>query len=61
MYKETKLLAGQNLRYTGKTFPGFNKDLPYVTFVAYHNTSQCVVSYNDVQVIVNTRGTIAVK
>lgn len=61
MYKELKLTAGQNLRYTGKTFPGFNKDLPYMTFVAYHNTSQCIVEYNQVQMIINTRRTIAVK
>jgi len=60
MQKEIKLLAGQNLRYTGRAFPGFIKELPYMTFIAYHNASQCVVDYNKARVIINTRRTTVI-
>jgi hypothetical protein len=60
IYKETKLVAGQNLRYTGKAFPGFVKELPYMTFISHHNLSQYLVKYNESQIIVNKRHAIAV-
>jgi len=60
MYKELQLSAGQNLRYTGKGFPGFVKGSPYMTFVSHHNASQYLVSYNEVHVVINRRYAIAV-
>jgi len=60
IYKEIKLLPGQHLRYVGKGFPGFIEGLPYMTFVSYHNSSQCLVNYNEIRVIVNRRFTIAI-
>jgi hypothetical protein len=59
IYKEIKLTAGQNLRYIGKGFPGFIKGLPYMTFVKNHNSSQYLVNYNEIRVIVNKRYAIA--
>jgi len=60
IYKEIKLLAGQNLRYIGKGFPGFVKGSPYMTFVAHHNSSQCIVNYNDIHVVINKRYVVAI-
>jgi len=60
MYKEIKLSPGQNIRYIGKGFPGFIKELPYMTFVSYHNSQHCLVNYNEIRVIVSSRFTIAV-
>jgi hypothetical protein len=54
-YKEIKLSAGQNLRYLGKGFPGFVKGLPYMTFISHHNTTQYLVNYSGIPVIVNKR------
>jgi len=44
--------SGQNLRYTGKAFPGFIKGLPYMVFVAPHSAYQILVSYNGHQLVV---------
>lgn len=60
LYKEVKLIAGQNLRYTGKGFPGFVNGLPYMTFVTHHNSTQYLVSYNNIRLIVNKRYLIAI-
>jgi hypothetical protein len=53
MKKEVKLKPGQNLRYTGKGFPGYVKGQPYMVFVAYHEIHEALVKYNDQTVIVN--------
>lgn len=60
IYKEIKLEAGQNLRYTGKGFPGFVKGLPYMRFMKHHNSSQYLVNYNEILLIVNSRHAIAI-
>lgn len=51
--KEIKLIAGQNIRYTGWAFPGFIKDQPYMQFVAYHNEHEAKVNYNGNIIIVS--------
>jgi hypothetical protein len=53
MRKDIKLVAGQNLRYVGKGFPGYIKGQPYMVFVAYHSVHEVLVKYNDADVIVN--------
>jgi hypothetical protein len=61
IYKEIKLLlAGQNLRYVGKGFPGFIKGLPYMTFISHHNAYQYLAIYNERRIIVNKRYAIAI-
>ena len=60
MYKEKELVEGQTLRYTGKGFPGFVEGLPYMTFIAQHNTYQYLVNYNESRIIVNKRYAIAI-
>ena len=60
MYKEKELVAGQTLRYTGKGFPGFVKGLPYMTFIANHNTYQYLVTYNESRIVVNKRYAIPI-
>ncbi|WP_207532457.1 hypothetical protein [Desertivirga arenae] len=51
--REKKLVPGQNLRYSGKGFPGFKKEQPYMVFVDYKGVHQLVVTYNDMEVVVN--------
>ena len=51
--KNIRLLPGQNLRYTGRFFPGFVKEQPYMIFIAIHNVYQLRVSYNGTEIIVD--------
>lgn len=51
--KNIKLSAGQNLRYTGKSFAGYVKGQPYMVFIAPHNVYQIVVNYNGATMIVD--------
>jgi len=50
--KNFRLLPGQNLRYTGRFFPGFIKGQPYMVFIALHNAYQILVTYNDIEIVV---------
>jgi hypothetical protein len=53
MRKNMQLLAGQNLRYTGKGFSGYVKGQPYMVFIASHNIYQILVSYNGINMVVD--------
>ena len=48
-----QLLAGQNLRYTGRGFPGYVKGQPYMVFIAGHSNYQILVEYNGANIIVD--------
>ena len=50
--KHFKLTTGQNLRYTGKLFPGFIKGLPYMVFISKYSSYQVMVNYNGLDTIV---------
>ena len=50
--KHLQLIMGQNLRYTGKIFPGFIKGLPYMVFVSNYSAYQVMVNYNGLDTIV---------
>lgn len=41
-----QLTAGQNIRYSGRTFPGYTTRQPYMVFIAYHGEHQADVNYN---------------
>jgi hypothetical protein len=59
--ENTKLTPGQNLRYSGKGFPGYVKGQPYMVFESYLNDQKIVVRYNDARILVNKRYTLLVK
>ena len=48
-----KLLAGQNLRNTGRGFAGYVKGQPYMIFKATHSAYQILVNYNGVDMVVD--------
>lgn len=58
--KKSPLLPGQNLRYTGRFFPGFIKEQPYMVFVATHSVYQYLVNYNGLEIVVEKYFTEAV-
>lgn len=60
MRKKNQLLPGQNLRYTGRFFPGFIKEQPYMVFVAAHSVFQYRVNYNGLELVVEKYFTEAV-
>jgi hypothetical protein len=51
--KNLQLLPGQNLRYTGRFFPGFVKGQPYMIYIGIHSVYQIRVSYNGIEIIVD--------
>lgn len=51
--KNLQVLPGQNLRYTGRFFPGFVKGLPYMVFIGSHSIYQIRVTYNGLEIIVD--------
>jgi len=59
--KNLQLLPGQNLRYTGRFFPGFVKEQPYMTFISNYSVYQIRVSYNGAEIIVDKYLTDIVK
>jgi len=60
MDKKIKLTVGQNLRYTGKIFPGYIKGLPYMTFIAYHSSAQSLVNYSGMRILISTCHAVAI-
>jgi hypothetical protein len=50
--RRRKLVAGQNLRYVGKAFPGFVTGQRYMTFLSYHTNLEIVVKYNDTEITI---------
>lgn len=45
-HKKIKLLASQNIRYSGRTFAGYTKSQPYMVFISYHSEHEAKVNYN---------------
>lgn len=58
--KKFKLVPGQNLRYTGRFFPGYIKGQPYMVFIAMHSFRQVRVNYNGEEMVVDTYFTDAI-
>jgi len=58
---EKELSPGQNLRYSGKGFPGYIEGQPYMVFERYADREKIIVRYNDTKVVVNKRYTLLVK
>lgn len=46
------MLAGENIRYVGKAFPGFVPGQRYMTFLSYKGNLEILVRYNDTEIIV---------
>jgi hypothetical protein len=61
MRKNLELLPGQNLRYTGRFFPGFIREQPYMVFIGLHNVYQILVNYNGQEMVVDKYLTDIVK
>ena len=59
--KNLQLTPGQNLRYTGRFFPGFVKEQPYMIFIANYSVYQIRVNYNGNEIIVDKYLTDIVK
>lgn len=53
MIEDVKLQPGQNLRYSGKGFPGYIPGLPYMVFVASLNNHRIAVKYNGINVCIS--------
>ncbi len=51
--KETVLAPGQNIRYSGRDFPGYVRGQPYMVFIGYQNHRQARVNYNGKTTIVS--------
>jgi hypothetical protein len=45
-HKKIKLAASQNIRYSGRTFPGYTKSQPYMVFINYQGEHEAKVNYN---------------
>ncbi len=52
LLKKRKLLAGENIRYVGKPFPGFINGQRYMTFLSYKSNLEIIVKYNGSEIIV---------
>ena len=59
--EEIELCPGQNLRYSGKGFPGYIKGQPYMVFEGYADSRKIIVRYNSARVLVDKRYTMLVK
>jgi hypothetical protein len=59
--QEMKLTPGQNLRYSGKGFPGYIEGQPYMVFERYADSQKIIVRYNATRVAVNKRHALPVK
>jgi len=53
MKKKTTILAGQNVRYIGRGFPGYVKGQPYMIFIAYQGIYEVLVRYNNTDIKVS--------
>jgi hypothetical protein len=47
------MVAGQNLRYIGRPFPGYKAEEPYMTFIKDHNVYEITVLYNNAELVIN--------
>jgi len=59
--EEVLLTPGQNLRYSGKGFPGYIKGQPYMVFESYSDGNKIIVRYNNTKVLVDRRNTLVIK
>ncbi len=53
LLEKKKMFCGQNIRYVGKSFPGFIRNQPYMTFLAYQNGPEIRATYNGTEVTVS--------
>lgn len=59
--EKIELSPGQNLRYSGKGFPGYIKGQPYMVFESYLDNRKIVARYNHSKVLVDIRHILLIK
>ncbi len=47
------MVAGQNLRYIGRSFPGYKPEEPYMTFIKDFSIYEITVLYNNAELVIN--------
>ena len=47
------MIKGQDLRYIGRPFPGFNATAPFVTFVNELSVHEITILYNDIERVIS--------
>jgi len=59
--EKDRFSPGQNLRYSGKGFPGYVEGQPYMVFERYADGGKIIVRYNDTSILINKRYALLVK